>query len=62
MSEIKVQHKNWTTFMTDITNVFVAAESAYKELWPLILYLEEAMMKPGVAIAKPVKLLTTDFN
>jgi len=26
------------------------------------VYLEEAMMKPGTAINKPVKWLTTDFN
>jgi hypothetical protein len=62
VSELKVQHKNWTLFMTDITASFSAAEIAYKELWPLIVYLEEAMMQPGVAISKPVKWLTTDFN
>jgi hypothetical protein len=37
--------------MTDITTIFSAAEISYKELWPLIVYLEEAMMQPGVAIA-----------
>ncbi len=26
------------------------------------MYLEEAMMLPGIAINKPVKWLTTDFN
>jgi hypothetical protein len=48
--------------MTDITTAFSAADIAYKELWPLIEYLEEAMMQPGVAIAKPVKWLTSDIN
>ena len=48
--------------MTDITTIFSAAEISYKELWPLIVYLEEAMMQPGVAITQPVKWLTTDFN
>jgi hypothetical protein len=48
--------------MTDITTAFSSAENAYKELWPLIVYLEEAMMQPGIAIKKPVKWLTTDFN
>ena len=62
MSELKVQHTSWTTFMTDITTSFSAAEVAYKEFWPLIVYLEEAMMQPGVAISKPVKWITTDFN
>jgi hypothetical protein len=62
VSELKVQHTNWATFMTDITTSFSAAEVAYKELWPLIVYLEEAMMQPGVAISKPVKWLTIDFN
>ena len=62
MSELKGQHKNWTAFMTDITTIFSAAETGYKELWPLIVYLEEAMMQPGVTISKPVKWLTTDFN
>jgi hypothetical protein len=48
--------------MTDINTSFSAAEVAYKELWPLIVYLEEAMMQPGIAISKPVKWLTSDFN
>ena len=61
MSELKVQNKNWTSFMTELTATFSAAENAYKELWPLIVYLEEAMMQPGIAISKPVKWLTVDF-
>ncbi len=48
--------------MTELTITFSSAENAYKELWPLIVYLEEAMMQPGIAILKPVKWLTTDFN
>ena len=47
--------------MTELTTTFSAAENAYKELWPLIVYLEEAMMQPGIAISKPVKWLTIDF-
>ena len=47
--------------MTELTSTFSAAENAYKELWPLIVYLEEAMMQPGIAISKPVKWLTVDF-
>ena len=48
--------------MTDIITIFSAAETAYKELWPLIVYLEESMMQPGLTITKPVKWLSTDFN
>ncbi len=48
--------------MTDITAFFTTAEIAYKEFSPLIVYLEEAMMQPGIAINKPIKWLTTDFN
>ena len=48
--------------MTELTTTFSAAENAYKDLSPLIVYLEEAMMQPGIAILKPVKWLTTDFN
>jgi hypothetical protein len=62
MSELKVQHKHWTTFITELTTVFSAAENAYKELWPLIVYLEEAMMQPNITITKPVKWITTDYN
>ena len=62
MNELEVQHKNWTSFMTDITTSFSAAEGAYKELRPLIVYLEVAMMQPGANISKPVKWLSTDFN
>jgi hypothetical protein len=52
----------WTTFMTEIDTMFSAADLAYKELGPLITYLEETMMKPGVALNRPVKWLTTDYN
>jgi len=48
--------------MTEIETIFSTADLAYKELGPLIAYLEEAMMKPGVVINKPVKWLTADFN
>jgi hypothetical protein len=48
--------------MTELDNIFSAADLAYKEFGPLIAYLEEAMMKPGVALNKPVKWLTSDFN
>ena len=48
--------------MTYIKTSFSAAEGAYKELWPLIVYLEVAMMQPGANISKPVKWLSTDFN
>jgi hypothetical protein len=37
--------------MNELTTVFSAAENAYRELWPLILYLEEAMMQQGIAIS-----------
>jgi hypothetical protein len=48
--------------MTEIETIFSPADVAYKELGPLIAYLEDAMMKPGVVINKPVKWLTADFN
>jgi len=48
--------------MTEIETIFSAADLAYKELGPLIAYLEEVMMKPGVALNRPVKWLTTDYN
>jgi hypothetical protein len=48
--------------LTEIETIFSAADLAYKELGPLIAYLEEAMMKPGVVINKPVKWITTGFN
>ena len=59
---MKLQLSTWTTFMTEIDTIFSAADLAYKELGPLIIYLEEAMMKPGIAIHRPVKWLSTDFN
>ncbi len=62
MSELHIHYDYWTTFITETSASFSAAENAYKEMWPLIVYLEESMMKPGVAISKPVKWLTTDFN
>ena len=48
--------------MNEIKTSFSEAEKAYNELKPLIIYLEEAMMSPGLAIKKPVKWLTTDFD
>ena len=62
VNELKVQNNKWQAFISEITTIFSAADLAYKELWPLILYLEEAMMQPGIAISKPVKWLKTDFN
>ena len=62
VNELEVQNNKWLAFIAEISNIFSAAENAYKELWPLIVYLEEAMMQPGVAISQPVKWLTTDFN
>ncbi len=41
---------------------FTAADRAFKELRPLIAYLEEAMMQSNVAIQKPVKWLNAEFN
>ena len=61
-SELQAQSKNWKDLISDVTTSFSAAETSYKELWPLIVYLEEAMMQPGITISKPVKWLTTDFN
>ena len=52
----------WTTFMTEIETILSAGDLAYKELGPLIAYLEETMMNPGVSINRPVKWLTTDYN
>jgi hypothetical protein len=62
VGELEKQNGKWKTLKNDISSAFSTAENAYKELWPLIVYLEEAMMKPGVSINKPVKWLTTDFN
>jgi hypothetical protein len=62
VGELEKQNGKWKTLKNDVSSAFSTAEVAYKELWPLIVYLEEAMMKPGVAINKPVKWLTTDFN
>jgi hypothetical protein len=48
--------------LNEIKTSFSEAEKAYLELKPLILYLEEDMMSPGLEIKKPVKWLTTDFE
>jgi hypothetical protein len=60
--ELKSQHKKWTSLLDDVMGAFTTAEQAHKEMWPLINYLEEAMMQPGLAIDRPVKWLTADFN
>lgn len=44
VSELKAQHRLWTAFITEITAALSAAESAYREQGPLIVYLEVAMM------------------
>jgi hypothetical protein len=62
VGELEKQNGKWKTLKNDVSSTFSTAENAYKELWPLIVYLEEAMMKPGVVINKPVKWLTTNFN
>jgi hypothetical protein len=50
VNELKVQNKKWQEFISEISLIFSAAEIAYKELGPLIVYLEEAMMQPGIEI------------
>ena len=62
VGELEKQNGKWKALKNDVSSAFSTAENAYKELWPLIVYLEEAMMQPGVAISNPVKWLTTDFN
>ncbi len=62
VGELEKQNEKWKALKNNVSSNFTTAENAYKELWPLIVYIEEAMMKPGVAINKPVKWLTTDFN
>ena len=48
--------------MNEIKTSFSEAEKAYVDLKPLIIYIEEGMMYPGLEIKKPVKWLTTDFD
>ena len=62
VNELEIQHKNWLTFIAEISTIFSAAEIAYKKFLPLIVYLEEAMMQPGIKILMPSNRITNDFN
>ena len=62
VNELKAQNKKWTTLFNEISTTFFSADAIFKELSPLIAYLEEAMMQPGIAINRPVKWLTADYN
>ncbi len=50
VGELEKLNEKWKALNNDVSSTFSTAENAYKELWPLIVYLEEAMMKPGIAI------------
>ncbi len=41
-------HTKWLTLKTEVVTYCQKALPAYKEYKPLILYLENAMMEPGV--------------
>ncbi len=44
IGELEKLNGKWKALNNDVSSTFSNAENAYKELWPLILYLEEAMM------------------
>lgn len=48
--------------MSEMTIILSAAQSSFIELYPLIAYLEESMMQPGITINKPIKWLSIDFS
>ena len=50
VGELEKLNGKWKALNNDVSSTFSIAENAYKDLWPLIVYLEEAMMKPGIAI------------
>ena len=61
-SELTKQNTRWQSLKNDVGTTFTKADIVFKELRPLIAYLEEAMMQPNIAIQKPVKWLNAEFN
>jgi hypothetical protein len=43
-NELKKQNNRWLALKNDVNVTFIAVEAVFKELRPLIAYLEEAMM------------------
>ena len=48
VEELERCHTKWLTLKTEVVTYCKEALPAFKEYEPLILYLENAMMEPGV--------------
>jgi hypothetical protein len=48
IGELEKCHTKWFTLKTEVVTYCQKTLPAYKEYEPLILYLENAMMEPGV--------------
>ncbi len=62
VGELKKCHSKWLSLKTEVVSYCQKTLPAFKEYEPLIIYLESAMMEPGVQIVKPVKWLSSEFT
>ena len=50
---MKIQNDKWKAFRNDVNEAFTSIDKAYKDMGPLIIYLEKAMIEAKIFIDKP---------
>ena len=61
-NEIEAQSKKWHSFKLELQATYDEATRRYRELAPLIKYIEEAMMNPDAIIAKQVEWISVKYG
>jgi hypothetical protein len=61
-NEIEASSKKWHNFKLELQSTYDEATRKYRELSPLIKYIEEAMMNPDAIFAKQVEWITVRYG
>ena len=62
VSEIDSLSKKWHDFMLELQTTYDEATRRYRELEPLIKYIEEAMMDPDTTFPEQVKWISVKYG
>jgi len=62
VKEIEVYSKKWHDFKLEMQATYDEATKRYKELEPLIKYIEEAMMDPEAKFSKQVEWISVKYG
>jgi hypothetical protein len=62
VKEIEAQSKKWHDFKLELQTTYDEASRRFRELEPLIKYIEEAMMDPDATFAKQIQWISVKFG